>query len=264
MPFRWTLDIKPKTLETKNANHQCDPGDIKRDTMWCTFKIYNGDKTQLDNTDAKTFREPCYNIDGRSAYTTLFDYFKNSNAFASQAKAFGRFTFTISSAVTKQVYGEYKLVLDEVNYEYCNDNEQRQKGNPVGRICEVNFVVTRPYLAQKSAFGLTPKSTDINLDGYMDINGNDIVRNTDLDKIMTVNANEYDGGQEIKTMMASFITKYEKLAIKIDKSKLSNLGGLENVTTIKKVPNQNIYIFQGNGDITLNGAMTTPFTFITK
>jgi len=36
---------------------------------------------------------------------------------------------------------------------------------------------------------------------------------------MTVSANEYDGGQEIKTKMSSFITKYEKLAIKVNVSK---------------------------------------------
>lgn len=223
LPFRWNLEIKPKTLENKNINHQCDPGDIKRDTMKCTFKLYNGDKTQAGGDEAKTFIKDCYNIDGRSAYSNLFDYFKNSSAFASQAKAFGRFGFDITHAVTKGIYGEYKLVLDEVDYEYCGDDEQRHSGKPVGRICEVNFAVTRPYLAQKSAFGLTPKSTDINLDGYKDIQGNDIVRNTDLDKIMTVGANEYDGGQEIKNKMKNFITKYEKLAIKIDKSKLSSL-----------------------------------------
>lgn len=116
----------------------------------------------------------------------------------------------------------------------------------VDRICDVNFTVTRPYIAQKSAFGLTPKiADDIDLTNYFNIQGKSIVTDTQLDQMITIDANDYDGGQEIKTKMSSFITKYEKLAIKIDKSKLSNLAGLENVTTIKKVPNQNIYIFQG-------------------
>jgi len=265
MPFRWKLDIKANKLSKLAEDHECDPGDIKKDTMKCTFKLYNGDNKQSNDDADKTFVEDCYNIDGRSTYSNLFDYFKNNSAFGSENTAFGKFAFTISSAVTRGIYGEYKLVLDQVDYEYCGDDERRHDGNPVGRICEVNFAVTRPYLAQKSAFGLTPKSTDIDLDGFMDIQGNDIVRSTDLDKIMTVDANEYDGGQEIKTKMAAFITKYEKLAIKIDKSKLTSLEGLDAVTTIKKVPNQDIYIFQGNGgEITLKGTFEKPFTIVTK
>jgi len=264
MPFRWNLEIKKNTTVTPSANHQCDPGDIKRDTMKCTFKIYNGENKQSNDDAAETFVEDCYNPDGRSTNGNIFNYFKNNSAFGSENKAFGRFAFTISSALTDKVYGEYKLSLDQVDYEYCGDDEQRHGGNPVGRICEVNFAVTKPYLAQKSAFGLTPKATDIDLQGYKTINGVELVTDTQLDQIMTVDANDYDGGQAIKTKMAAFITKYEKLAIKVDKKNLTNLTGLENVTSIKKVPNQNIYIFQGAGEITLNGAMTTPFTFITK
>jgi len=77
-------------------------------------------------------------------------------------------------------------------YNYCDGNGNEIEGTPIDRVCEVDFTVTKPYLAQKSSFGLTPKSTTINLDGYKDIFGNDIVKDTDLNKITVLNANAYD------------------------------------------------------------------------
>jgi len=77
-------------------------------------------------------------------------------------------------------------------YNYCDGNGNEIEGTPIDRVCEVDFSVTKPYLAQKSSFGLTPKSTTINLDGYKDIFGNDIVKDTDLNKITVLNANAYD------------------------------------------------------------------------
>jgi deferrochelatase/peroxidase EfeB len=57
----------------------------------------------------------------------------------------------------------------------------------------VDFTVTKSYLAQKSSFGLTPKSTTINLDGYKDIFGNSIIKDTDLEDIMVLDESAYAG-----------------------------------------------------------------------
>lgn len=67
------------------------------------------------------------------------------------------------------VYGEYNLALYKVSYEYCDGDGNRVEGTPIDRVCESDFAVTKPYIAQKSSFGLTPKSSTINLDGYKDI-----------------------------------------------------------------------------------------------
>jgi hypothetical protein len=83
------------------------------------------------------------------------------------------------------------------------------------RVCETNFTVTKPYLAQKSSFGLVPKATTIDiLDKFWNIAGNHITDSTDLDQVMIRNANDYAGGNTITTMMDTFISKYEKIAIK--------------------------------------------------
>jgi len=91
------------------------------------------------------------------------------------------------------------------------------------------------------------------LTNYFTIQGKPIVSETQLDQMITVDANDYKGGTKINTMTDAFIKKYEKLAIKING--LSSLEGLNDVTNLvlKKVPNQNIYIIQGQGKITLNG-----------
>jgi hypothetical protein len=107
---------------------------------------------------------------------------------------------------------------------------------------------------------LTPKTTTINLEGYEDIFGESIVKKTDLDKIMVLNANTYNGGTKIQTMMNDFVNKYEKLAIKI---KTMNNGEI----SAAKVPSQNIVVLTGKGTLTISeendlGGFTKPFTLI--
>jgi len=111
----------------------------------------------------------------------------------------------MNNSAVHNTYGEYKLVLDQVDYQYCGEDGDRHDGNPVGRICEVNFAVTKPYLAQKSAFGAIPKSTNINLDNYFNIQGKLIVTDTQLDQIMTVDANDYKASTKIDTMTDAFV-----------------------------------------------------------
>ena len=120
------------------------------------------------------------------------------------------------------------------------------------RVCEVNFAVTKPYLAQKSTFGLTPKATSINLDGFKNILGENLVRDTDLEDIMVLDESAYAGGNKVQAMINTFITKYNKLAITVDNAdlpeSLKNLG-----ITVKVVPKQKIYILQSttNKEITM-------------
>lgn len=85
-----------------------------------------------------------------------------------------------------------------------------------------------------------------------------MISETQLDKIMTVDANEYKGGSKIYNMIDAFIKKYQKLALTVNVNKPAG------VKTVKKVPNQNILIFEGNGeDVVVDGEYTkTPFTII--
>lgn len=266
LPFRWKLEtsknMKVKSDYTCTTDTNQDKTYIDQDSLKCTFKVYNGDNYTQENQDAAyTFTKPCDSENNGN----IFDYFDTQyNA----DNAFGKYTVDVNDFLkwsTKQ-YGEYKLVLEKVSFDYCNpQNGQREQGNLYDRVCEVNFTVTKPYLIQKSAFGATPKATtDIaSLNDYYDIQGNRLVDSTDLKDVMTLDANTYAGGTDMLQTMDDFSAKYEKLALTIDKSKL-NLGS--NVTEVKKVPNKQIYIIKGNGDLTFKqqGNFSSPFTMIIK
>lgn len=115
----------------------------------------------------------------------------------------------------------------------------------MNKVCEVNFTVTKPYLAQKSLFATTPKSTDIRLDGYKTLDGEDLIKSTDLAEIMVLDGNEYDGGSEVDALINSFITKYDKLALNVPASSLKGTA-FENMSsvTVKVIPSQKIYILE--------------------
>ncbi len=238
LPFRRNVEgANNLTTSCSNSNSQ---GKILKSSLMCQFRLFNGSHPESAGYDEsyaltvnshgdKTITLPC-NTD---MWTTngsfgdplpLFDYFYNqrfTNNIWSLQNPFGRYYITMNGDIlndgnpdSEKTYGEYNLALYQVTYNYCIDNNGHSKpGTPIDRVCEVDFAVTKPYLAQKSSFGLTPKSTTINLGGYKDIFGHDIVQSTDLNKITVLNANAYDGGSAVKTMMGSFINKYEKLAI---------------------------------------------------
>lgn len=128
--------------------------------------------------------------------------------------------------------------------------------------------MTQPYLAQKSSFGLTPKSTNISLDGYQTLAGEELIRSTDLEDIMVLDQSDYAGGSKVQTLMNSFITKYEKLAITVPTTSLTGTAfeGLDIV--VKVVPSQKIYILSSPAKKTIPlkniKAFTSPFTIVTK
>lgn len=163
----------------------------------CEFRIFNGEHQESEGTSPsyavsvngeKTVVLPC-NVDmwkngnEDDIYDAtddkplpLFDYFykqRFTNNIRSLQKPSGRYFIDMKDVALDKVYGEYNIALYQVRYNYChqdeNNHRQEIEATPIDRVCESDFTVTKPYLAQKSSFGLTPTSTDINLDGYQSI-----------------------------------------------------------------------------------------------
>lgn len=109
--------------------------------------------------------------------------------------------------------------MDKVEYKYCL-GEDKEVGSVLERVCNTDFAVTQPYLAQKSSFGVTPKATSIKLDNYLSLLGEELISTTDLKDIMVLDERDYAGGNKVQTMIDTFITKYDKLAIAVPESKL--------------------------------------------
>ena len=156
--------------------------------MKCEFRLFNGKHQESDgvsssnaltvntdeDSDYKTIILPCTTddrIDDNGDILPLFKYFDAQKAnIRSLGHNDGRFALDFSKVVTDGIYGEYNIALYQVTYDYCTDNEgHKDIGTPIDRVCETDFAVTKPYLAQKSSFGLTPKAMTVNLNGYEDI-----------------------------------------------------------------------------------------------
>jgi len=259
LPFRFAIDKKTNFVSS------CTPANtnkVRAGSLTCDFAITNG----LWQT-GQTLSFPCNqnNWTGNTIFTHLATIGKD---WYSLQNAFGKYYTTLSQSDIKNIYGEYKLRLNQVNYEYC-DGTTRTGGTPIDRVCDVNFTVTQPYIAQKSLFAMTPKATNIRLSGYKMLDTTDLISSTDLDKIMVLDESDYKGGDQVKTMISDFITKYEQLALTVPQSSLrgtvfENTSGI----TIKVVPNQRIYILQSTTpkEITLRdmNKFTAPFTIVTN
>lgn len=262
LPLRWELEWN--NIVDENDCEDADDWDILEDSLKCTFKIFNwNDNQQYDGQPSFITTKRC-NLDEWN-WREMFKYFEDLRftIFPSLQNAFGKYYFKVNDFLDTDTYGEYKLVLDKVEYDYC-DGDDQENWTEVDRICEVNFAVTKPYLMQKSLFGVTPKATtDINLDQFYDMAWQKIINKTDLYSIMKVDADDYDGWVKIDKQIDDFINKYDKLSAPVPINSISNIADWT-ITKAKKLPGKQIYIIQWNGKLTLKqlNYFTKPFTMI--
>jgi hypothetical protein len=208
LPFRRVVDNQNGL--TSSCGNPNSAGKIIKNTLMCEFRLFNGTHPESAGVSSsyaltvngnKTITLPCNTDQWTNSLGTIlpiFDYFYSQPNVRSLQNRFGRYYITMKGNIlddggqdNEKTYGEYNLALYKVSYDYCDANGNQQAGTPIDRVCEVDFTVTKPYLAQKSSFGLTPKSTTINLDGYKDIFGNSIISDTDLSQIMVLNESAY-------------------------------------------------------------------------
>jgi len=270
LPFRRELEGN-NIVNRSNCNGVAN-GKILKDSLRCVFKIFNwNNNQQYDGNPTFSIEKDC-DVDERWT-DNMFQYFKDhaDDIFYSLQHAFGKYYFIANNSnngfLRNETYGEYKLVLDKVRYDYCDGNNQKQ-WTEVDRICEVNFAVTKPYLMQKSLFWVTPKATtDIGLDKFYDMKWDKLIKSTDLSSIMKVDANDYAWWAKMDKQITDFVNKYTKLSIKIATNDLHTIAAWWTITEIRKVPSQQIYIIKWTGKLTLkqlNAYFSAPFTMIVK
>ena len=103
LPFWRKVDAQTKTVTTCNASNQ---DKVRADSLACSFAIYNKDGTAkvLDTINCKN-----------SNSANIFNYFNTAGAY-------GKFTELIDDSITQGIYGEYKISLNSVDYEYCGQD----------------------------------------------------------------------------------------------------------------------------------------------
>jgi len=264
LPFWWRM-YKPAYIVT---DHTCDnksqEGNIKKDTMKCSFSLRQPG-ADAPITFAKGVNCSDKELPNHQLFSNFYpDFWKV--AFGNWSVDLG--TLLSNSAFKKNIFGEYKIRLHEVDYQYCacDGDNCEWKDTQINNICETDFAITRPYFVQKSAFGTSPKATDAKLTNFFDIIGNPLINKTDLADVMVLDANTYNGGSDAKFMIVSESERIAKLAVTLANNKIpAALQGLN----VKKVPNKAIYyIYSATHKklaLTPNAiSTTTPFTIITK
>lgn len=261
MPFRWRLRERDNLKVRKNYNCEDIDGDEKRtiidkDSMKCTFAIYNWvDFLQEDDDAANKFTVDCFQKDD----SMFFNYFEDTYKVDFD-KVSGRYIRSVNSLFdgNRDTYGEYKLVLEEVNYKYCNpDTQEWTDWKLFEWICEINFALTKPYLMQISTFGLDPIATDAwdFLKDFYDMRWKSLIDSTDIRDTMDVETRDYGFDTSVSTQMDSFKNKYESLSIAVDSNFEVRDGDtiweLFNNAEVKKVPNKMIFFVKGEGQLTL-------------
>ena len=249
---------------------ECDPSDsktqIKRETVWCTFELYDGNKhNQYDDASPVTsFRLPCFddkNIDNPSlSWEEIFETFSNEKWLDTWnvdfSKVDWRTGFKVNDLLVDfdNTYGEYKLVLKDIEWEYCS-NEWTWKPTIKHKwVCEVDFVLTEPYLMQINTVWALLSTTASFLNSFYTIS-KDVVITDDIAKKIKV-WNVWESTKDISKYVEKFYNKYKSLVI--------NYNGASSrwATSLKKAPSQQIYFVKASSGAIINVPLTwnKPFT----
>ena len=271
MPFWWRLRIKDDqrlvgkngcyqdstyaTSEKVSSNNQTSlsPWDkdtiLWKDEMYCRFSVYNwSNKLQWNNWNSTiSFKLPCF--EGENSFNTLpiYQYFINHHMTKADWASFA----TAKALMWwSKNYWEYKLVLEKVEYQYCDKTVWQWKPwKRYGAVCEVDFAITKPYMMQVSTFGVNPVATNGEkfLDDYYDMNWKKIIDSTDLKETINTENSNYAVSSDARYQMDTFKEKYGKLAVKINRNTLSSIWlDVSNINSVSKVPNQSIYFIEWN------------------
>jgi len=256
---------KPAYIVTDNqCNDKSQEGNIKRSSMQCSFSLRQPGADEPVNF-ANKVKCDSKSIGSQELFSNFYpDFWK---------VAFGTFYVDLNTLLKvsnfkQNVFGEYKIRLHEVDYDYCScsNGSCRWKSTQINNVCETDFAITRPYLIQKSAFGTSPKAADAKLTNFYDVKWDPLINKTDMADVMVLDANAYNGNTDAQFLISSEALKIAKLAVKLNASQIPTaLQGLN----VKKVPNKAIYYIESSSQTTIElqpSAISTktPFTIITK
>ena len=259
MPFWWRLWKRQEQFVT---NYNCSNIDddeiityIDKNSMKCTFSVYDWNKhKQINDNPLHTFITDCYEKNN----SVIFNYFEKAYKI-DFTKVAGTYVFNTIVMFDGAVdtYWEYKLVLEKVDYNYCDPATKNWRaGRTYKWICEVDFALTRPYIMQISTFGISPVATSADfLKDFYDMKWEKLIKSTDIEETMSVDSATYGFDSEVVNQMNSFKNKYKSLAIAVD----GNFKVRDNVrindifgnSTVKKVPNQMIFFVEWDGQLVL-------------
>jgi len=254
MPFWWRIWVKDTQRvvnEDDCYNYGGDKTLLLEDSMYCHFAVYNGKShSQLDDEPTLRFRTKCFNDNYDKP---IYDFFKWTHLTTADWASDATVNALLGGVNHIDEYWEYKLVLEEVEYQYCTkDTHDWLKWERYWAVCEVNFAVTRPYTMQISTLWVNPVATnDEFLYDFRDMDWNKLLNKTDLASVINTDDSSYTVTTNAQEKIDEFKEKYEKLAVEVKSDFMVNgktIGSMfGNNVTVMKVPNQHIYFIKWNG-----------------
>lgn len=255
LPLAWELELgKGNIVQTANQCNNGNEGALIEDTVECEFHLYGpGDESAgRPPRIVKRYGNGCDTQNRHDNKYELFNDFSGPDAdplFVEEPR--GTDYIKLDNSIIKNTFGEYKISLARVDYQYCR-NGSAVSGNPYARVCQIDVAVTDHYLMQK---GSVSQLTNTDLSRYFMIGGESLYSYTQLDKIDKIsNLNYANISSSLNSYTNALTTKYDKIAVS------AKLGSVD----LKKVPGKSIYIVNGNANFDALDTLSAPTTIIVK
>ena len=259
IPFRWSLEKSQniQSLLTCGSNgFDATKVNVVADTLICEFSLKDARGTTY------TFTRPCaQKLDYNSSNLRLFSRFTlaGTNFGNAYSRAMGASYIPASDRSSKFTnYGEYQISLEKIYYTQClsaGSGYITQSKVYDRRVCSYNIAVTRPYLIQKGS-ALSSNSNDAlsNFYGFSSNAGTTNILSKYGINITNTPLSSYNGSTNLTYLLTQFVTKYSGLAVSANNM----------VSGIKKVPNKEIYVYDGNMTYAQNTTQNKAMTIIVK
>ena len=270
LPFRWELESKKKGMGISDSDFSdCTSWEIapttnntfiKKSSVKCKFIVR--DATNVISQS----EEYCFNTYSQPLVESAFSSILKSMWY--KPEEYPTPAWFAAEKLKFKNLGEHSIEMKVSSYKTCHINASWYFNNEFSeatptpqmeRVCQMNFVVTKPYMVSRGALG--DFATDP-LTSFFQFPEGKPVFTTWLPALTT----NYNPTTEVTTAVDKLIADYQKIAVKADGATFRSNEG-SNVT-VYKVPNKEVYIFSPENEkatITVGDKTTSPtkaFTLI--
>jgi cysteine-rich repeat protein len=256
LPLWWTLNTVNSVDTTATTCDQVDAGKyIPGQSLLCRFTIYNG---QNPINGVRTISNvPCLSSTRNGTNANIFQDIHIPQQFA---PVIGNTYLNNISSWVGSWFGQYKIVLDQIQYTFCNRNNSwtviPTPATVTQPICNMRATITNGFLLQKGVWLSTIENSD--LSALNDADGTGLAAAGSFGE-ETFYAENADIGTLLWEVTDNLISKY------LPSATLSTSLFNTSTTSIKKVPNEEIYVYDGVYPLTISDqllASDVPFTLI--
>jgi len=197
LPLRWDIWYDDN-VAVASCNDAGSNGKIVRGSLRCTFRVYHQGREPV------SFEQELVTncAEDRRWSSLLFQLFARDPLYSSTVQfADGKTSMQLGTAITD--FWEYKLSLDRVEYDYCDNGAQR--ATSTARVCQSNFTIVPPYFVQQ---GITSMRTDAVLDRFWNMDGTRTLSGVALANVQRANASVINPTAAFRSRVEALVRQY--------------------------------------------------------